>query len=699
MPDSPPDSVPVSVAIPAYQNAERLGQTLQCICQCQPLPSEILIHADNGWAPPSEILAGHPVPVRVVTSPVQRGPGGGRHVLFLQAACEIIASFDDDSWPIDTDYFSRALAVMEAFPRAAVMSPAVYLREKPVQAPMLEVSKLRSFEGSASITRKSLYLQLPGYVPVPAAYGVEEADLCLQIHAAGFEILSCPWLRAWHERPYADNRHTVLPWIRNEVLLAYLRFPRIGQPWGWLRAVRHVISHRREVGLMKLLRELALAVPYLAVYQGYVRRYTLRQVVRHHLWQEQRFILAPMMQGRGITLQVQPAPAAWRVLFVQYTNPGGYPPLEHASRILARNGWEVEFCGTRGSGAAALQFAPHPRVRLRLWNFRRPGLGQKWHYLRFTLWCVWRVLRWRPHWVYGSDALSTPALALIRRFSRSRILYHEHDSPVPDPVTDTRFQLGILRTRLSIGRSADVVVLPNQKRLEAFLAESQSRTAAFCVWNCPSLDEVPAAPPLRDHRGPLRVLYHGSIVPERFGFYVLEALAACGVDVQVTLMGYFPLSRQGYKAELMAAAARLGVEDRFEYLGAIPQRSELMRLGAKCHVGLCLLRIHEGDINMQNMSGASNKPFDYLSQGIALIVPPDPGWEELYVNTGCAVSCPSHDAGKLAELFRWMDSHREEVAEMGARGHARVLDEWHYEKQFAPVLSLMQSESSRKQRP
>jgi len=323
-------------------------------------------------------------------------------------------------------------------------------------------------------------------------------------------------------------------------------------------------------------------------------------------------------------------------------------------------------------------------------RYQAPGLAQKLHYLEFTLWCLWRVLRWRPHWLYTSDALAAPAAELIRRLTRCRVLYHEHDSPMPGMMKESRILKHVLNMRLSLGRWADLVILPNQQRLEAFTQVVGRRGQSFCVWNCPGHDEVPAEMPARSLDGPLKVLYHGSIVPDRFGAYVLEAVAACGRDVRVRLMGYLPSGHLDYADKLAAKARELGVEDRFEYLGAIPRRTDLMRLGAECHVGLCLLRIHEGDINMQHMAGASNKPFDYLSQGIALIVPPDAEWERLYVENGCAKTCPINAPDKLAEIFRWMADHREEVALMGRCGHQLIHDQWHYEKQFAPVLATME---------
>jgi hypothetical protein len=685
-------TVPVSVAIPAYRNDVSLRETLSHICACSPLPQEILIHCDGGWVLDQEVVSGLPVPVRIIQSVDNVGPGGGRHRLYHESACEIITSFDDDSWPLDKEYFAQALAVMEAFPKVAVMSPAVYLREKPVLPPMHEASLTRSFEGSASVNRKSMYVQLPGYVPVPAAYGVEEADLALQIHAAGFEILSCLWMRAWHDRPYADNRHTVLPWIRNEVLLAYLRFPRIAQPWGWLRAVRHVWRHRHESRPGVLLRELACSLPNAVHYQAYVRRYSLPQVWRHHRRKNKRYLIHVEGGADAPKVSASDAPAPERVLFIQYTNPGGYPPLEHSSRMLARAGCEVEFCGILGGGARNLEFAPHPRVRVQLMPYQAPGFMQKLHYLQFITWCVCRVLFWRPAWVYASDVLSTPAAEIILRLGLARLVYHEHDSPVGDGAEGGGVLRQVLRCRARTGRDAHLVVLPNQKRLDAFVAATGAVGRSFCVWNCPGVDEIPATVPVRATAGPLRVLYHGSIVPDRFGVFILEALARCQADVHLTLIGYFPLAGTAYREVLMKAAERLGVSDRFEYLGPIPQRVEMMARGALCHVGLCLLRICPEDINMMNMSGASNKPFDYVSQGLALVIPPDPEWEGLYGEAGCALTCPMGDAERLAEVFRWMAGHRAEVEAMGRRGHEKALAEWHYEKQFAPVLEQMLAE-------
>lgn len=68
-----------------------------------------------------------------------------------------------------------------------------------------------------------------------------------------------------------------------------------------------------------------------------------------------------------------------RILYIQYANPAGYPPLEHGLRILADAGWEVSFLGTHALGAAALRCPPRSNIRLRCLNFYPAGWRQKLH--------------------------------------------------------------------------------------------------------------------------------------------------------------------------------------------------------------------------------------------------------------------------------------------------------------------------------
>ena len=118
-----------------------------------------------------------------------------------------------------------------------------------------------------------------------------------------------------------------------------------------------------------------------------------------------------------------------RILYVSYTNPAVYPPLEHSSRILADAGWDVLFVGTGANGEAdRLRFPSHPGIRVKQMKFCAPGLRQKLHFLQYSLWVFQQTLAWRPDWIYISQETSTPGAWLASWVPGVRLIYHEHDS-------------------------------------------------------------------------------------------------------------------------------------------------------------------------------------------------------------------------------------------------------------------------------
>src|SRR4029077_10472038 len=97
-----------------------------------------------------------------------------------------------------------------------------------------------------------------------------------------------------------------------------------------------------------------------------------------------------------------------RIIYVQYTNPAGYPPLEHSSRILAERGWKVLFLGIGAHGADALEFPPHPKIEVKRGRFCRRWLVQKLNFLTLNLWVLLTAVRWKPKWIYAFDVLAFP---------------------------------------------------------------------------------------------------------------------------------------------------------------------------------------------------------------------------------------------------------------------------------------------------
>jgi glycosyltransferase involved in cell wall biosynthesis len=379
-----------------------------------------------------------------------------------------------------------------------------------------------------------------------------------------------------------------------------------------------------------------------------------------------------------------------RIAYVQYTNPAAYPPLEHSSRILARDGWQVLFLGTSSQGARSLRFPPHSNVTVRCFGTCSLGFRQKLHYLTYCMWVLAWVLAWRPRWVYASDPLSCPIALVLSWIPGVKVVYHEHDSP-SGPLVTIGIRWLVLQSRIQLAKSASCCILPNERRIEKFESDTNTGCAPMCVWNCPSLDEISEArPPLT---GPdVWVLYHGSIVPERLPLDVLVALSALPDSVKLRIVGYETSGSNGYVRALQEKARDLEISHRLEWVGTVPTRSQLLRYGRISDIGVALMPLDSDDINMAAMAGASNKPFDYLACGLALIVSNLPDWRTTFVEPGYALTCAPEDPVSIAQTLRWLVDHPAEMRAMGERGRQRILREWNYETQFAAVYQALTAE-------
>jgi glycosyltransferase involved in cell wall biosynthesis len=132
-------------------------------------------------------------------------------------------------------------------------------------------------------------------------------------------------------------------------------------------------------------------------------------------------------------------------------------------------------------------------------------------------------------------------------------------------------------------------------------------------------------------------------------------------------------------------AAQLGVENRVEFIGAVPTRAELLDWTRRSHVGIAFMPKVATGSDDHAMVGASNKPFDYLANGVPVLVADLPDWRSLYVETGYGLACDPDDARSIAAALEWFLAHPTERQAMGERGRQRIARDWNYEAQFAPV--------------
>jgi glycosyltransferase involved in cell wall biosynthesis len=373
-----------------------------------------------------------------------------------------------------------------------------------------------------------------------------------------------------------------------------------------------------------------------------------------------------------------------RILYVQFTNPVGYPPIEHSARLLADRGWDILLLGTGTFSNQNFQFSYHPRIRLKNIPFVRGGFRQKVLYVYFLFWTLYWTLRWKPKWIYASDPLACPIVWIIQQIADVHVIYHEHDSPGADR-SSSRFMRMVYAYRCKLARVACLCVLPQSDRLRRFLDTTNRMKPTFCVWNCPRLSEIPDA--AAHHGSGMIIYYHGSITRQRLPPSLIIAASRFRGAVQIYIAGFEVLGAVGYVQELLELAVDCGGGQLVKSLGTITPRDNLFRVASKADVGLSLMPKTTDDPNLRQMVGASNKAFDYMACALPLLVSDLPEWVSTFVEPGYARSCDPDDVDSMEAAMRWYLDHPVERRAMGLRSQDKIRRSWNYETMFADVLS------------
>lgn len=254
-----------SVIIPTFCRGSQLSFALESIFACNPAPAEVLIHVDAGDMETPKLLQRYfSGKVCWVCASSTQGPGGGRNILIQMAESPWVVSFDDDSWPENPDFFERLEKIMVSNPKAGVLAFPINVRgQKPTHWPV-EIQQASCFENCGCAIRREAFLQTEGFLPLRHAYGMEEADISLQLLDKGWQILNVPDLWVYHDT--GMQHHASAPvnaaQITNTALLAFLRYPFRLWPMGLLQTlnrVKYAISLRRFQGILKGLWDIPFA--------------------------------------------------------------------------------------------------------------------------------------------------------------------------------------------------------------------------------------------------------------------------------------------------------------------------------------------------------------------------------------------------------------------------------------------------------
>lgn len=320
-------------------------------------------------------------------------------------------------------------------------------------------------------------------------------------------------------------------------------------------------------------------------------------------------------------------------------------------------------------------------VTLKSMPARPSHIVRKRDYLRYVFSAARLAASFRPNVVYASDPLGAlPGLA-VSRISRAKLVYHEHDSPNPGALDPK-----VMQFRATAARTACAVIFPNEAR--AHIAQEQigfRDERLHIVWNLPRLSELPRLD--QAHNSGFALYYHGNITPKLLPERIVEVLGNSCTRITLRIVGYEGPGARGYAERLVARGKRRD-GDLVEYLGPC-SRDRLIARAAQAAVGLALFPKHSDDVNLRFLTGASNKVFDYMAAGLALLLPETADWQREFIAPGYGLPCDSDCVASIASQVEWLAGHPEQRRSMGAKARAKIESDWNYETAFAPVMEQL----------
>ena len=347
---------------------------------------------------------------------------------------------------------------------------------------------------------------------------------------------------------------------------------------------------------------------------------------------------------------------------------------------MADSGWNVSVL-TAPIAGIDLAFSEHANIEVHKLPERPSHVMSKPNYLRYTAKALRLARSMRPDVVYSSDQLGGGAGLLAAKAADAHLVYHEHDSPEPGAAWSMSRSL-----RAAAARKADAVILPNAERGRLAQAEiGFSPDHLHIIWNMPRKSEVPPVAFTADE--PMIVYYHGSITPERLPQTVVDAVCRFEGAVRLDFAGYEVAGSEGYIRTIQRRGIVQNGEPLAQYLGQV-SHCDLLAQASRAHVGLALMPLGGGDVNMKNMTGASNKIFEYMSVGLAALVSDLPDWRREFVAAGFAHACDPANVESITAALSWFRANPGLRREMGARSRAKILADWNYDTVFAPLREL-----------
>lgn len=384
-----------------------------------------------------------------------------------------------------------------------------------------------------------------------------------------------------------------------------------------------------------------------------------------------------------------------RVMMIQHTPMVAGNAYLGLGVILARMGFAVELLGfTQAGKASSCSYVPGFVVR-GLARPRERGLPRvllrAMHFFSYYRQCVRRGRQLRPRVVVAFNYDSLFVASRIASLTGASVLYYVYEYSGWPTLREVLSGWGIFKIleKLRIGRADYVAsVEPVRARLQA--RQWGFHEAIPVVLNCPLRDD-PYGGTARLHRSSeevCRFVYTGALRAESCIDEVIRAFIASDARVSLTLYGLVYPAFQERLDRLLCEAEEAGKKVR--YGGLLPY-AEVRKVLFEHDVGVCLYRGNR----LNERYCAPGKLYQYLSAGLAVIVPDFPGMRNLLSRYEVGVAASPTSVRSITEAVETLAGDRNGLRRMQESALQAYETELNYEHQSEPVVDWISAHRAR----
>jgi GT2 family glycosyltransferase len=256
---------PLSVVVLSHNRLDELTRNLpELIRHCAQLGYELIL-ADN--ASNDELrsylataTASQPH-VTVIYNETNLGVAGGRNATFALASGEFVLSIDDDT-RVSCEVLRDLPALMrDKYPKVGILALRV---KHPADDQEQNYAgdhdvPVGNHHGAACVIRREVLARIGGMDDY-CDFGIEERDICIRAHAAGYQILYTPEVVVYHnsfQRPGREGFDRQQKWVFNNARTNHKYFPFsiafVFNTRYFLWTTRGMILHGHFVSFFRLL--------------------------------------------------------------------------------------------------------------------------------------------------------------------------------------------------------------------------------------------------------------------------------------------------------------------------------------------------------------------------------------------------------------------------------------------------------------